>query len=89
MVGPAVNEAEPDRVDVPSVDRKVMLSSDFAASRAEAERRQLVSVGRFALRGVGRAQELFTLDPELAGIGTHAARQCRLDAAAPKRRGQL
>jgi hypothetical protein len=25
----------------------------------------LVSVGRYALRGVGRAEELFTLDPAL------------------------
>jgi adenylate cyclase len=28
------------------------------------ERRRLVSVGRYALRGVGRPQELFTLDPD-------------------------
>ena len=27
-------------------------------------RGRLVSVGRFALRGVGQAKELFTLDPE-------------------------
>jgi len=27
-------------------------------------RKKLVSVGRYALRGVGRPQELFTLDPE-------------------------
>ena len=26
----------------------------------------VISVGRFALRGVGRPQELFTLDPEVA-----------------------
>jgi adenylate cyclase len=32
----------------------------------ETERSEFVSVGRFALRGVGRAQELFTRDPELA-----------------------
>jgi hypothetical protein len=30
-----------------------------------AERGKLVSVGRYALRGVGRAQELFTIDPAL------------------------
>ena len=29
------------------------------------ERARLVSVGRFALRGVGHAKELFTLDPQL------------------------
>ena len=48
-----------------SVDRPVVLSSDFAAATPAAERAELVSVGRFALRGVGRAQELFTLDPAL------------------------
>ena len=32
---------------------------------AHPERATLVSVGRYALRGVGRAQELFTIDPGL------------------------
>ena len=32
---------------------------------AEPERSKLVSVGRYALRGVGRAEELFTIDPGL------------------------
>jgi len=27
-----------------------------------------VSVGRFALRGLGRAQDLYTLDPEILSI---------------------
>jgi adenylate cyclase len=35
----------------------------FAAAASEAERAMLVSVGRYALRGVERPQELFTLDP--------------------------
>jgi adenylate cyclase len=48
-----------------SVDRAVVLSWDFVAATPEAERAGLVSVGRFALRGVGRSQELFTLDPAL------------------------
>ena len=48
-----------------SVDRHVVLSADFAAATPEPERQRLVSVGRYALRGVGRAQELFTLDPAL------------------------
>jgi adenylate cyclase len=47
-----------------SVDRHVVLSAEFAAATPEPERSRIVSVGRFALRGVGRAQELFTLDPE-------------------------
>ena len=37
------------------------MSSTFAASVAE-DRRRLASVGRFALRGVGEPQELYTLD---------------------------
>jgi len=44
----------------PSKVRHVVLSSPFAALAPEAN---LVSLGRYALRGVGRAQELFTLDP--------------------------
>jgi adenylate cyclase len=39
------------------------MSSEFAATTPEPERSSLVSVGRYALRGIGRAQELFTLDP--------------------------
>ena len=46
-----------------SVDAASLLSSDFVAATPEPERATLVSVGRYALRGVGRAQELFTLDP--------------------------
>ena len=30
-----------------------------------AGRRYLVSTGRYALRGIGRAQDLYTLDPEV------------------------
>jgi adenylate cyclase len=47
-----------------SVDRPVLVSTAFAEALPAADRARLVSVGRFALRGVGRAQELFTLDPE-------------------------
>ena len=42
----------------------MVVSSEFAAATPQPERSSLVSVGRYALRGVGRAQELFTLDPE-------------------------
>jgi adenylate cyclase len=65
VVGPAVNEVSRIASMCRSVDRAVVVSADFAAATPEAERRTLVSVGRFALRGVGRAQELFTLDPVL------------------------
>ena len=65
VIGPAVNEVNRIASMCRSVDRHVVMSSDFAAAVPDAERVRLVSVGRFALRGVGRAQELFTIDPEL------------------------
>jgi len=65
VVGPAVNEVSRIAAMCRSVDRGVVLSSDFAAATPPAERANLVSVGRYALRGVKRAQELFTLDPSL------------------------
>jgi adenylate cyclase len=65
VVGPAVNEVSRIASMCRSVDRGVVTSSDFAAAVPEAERVNLVSVGRYALRGVGRAQELFTIDPEV------------------------
>jgi adenylate cyclase len=49
-----------------SVDQHVLLSSAFAAA-AGSDRKRLISVGRYALRGVGRPQELFTLEPDQAG----------------------
>jgi adenylate cyclase len=45
-----------------SVDSSAILSSEFAAATPEPERLKLVSVGRYALRGVGSAEELFMLD---------------------------
>jgi adenylate cyclase len=64
VVGPAVNEVARIASMCRSVDRHVVMSSEFAASVPADERDALVSVGRFALRGVGRAKELFTIDPE-------------------------
>jgi len=64
VVGPAVNEASRILSLCRSVDQPLLVSSAFAD--AIEERHDLVSVGRYALRGVGRAQDLFTLDPELA-----------------------
>ena len=64
VVGPAVNEASRIASMCRSVDRPVLISSTFADTLPADERANLVSVGRFALRGVGQAKELFTLDPE-------------------------
>jgi adenylate cyclase len=64
VVGPAVNEVSRIASMCRSVDRPILMSSAFVATAPAAERARFVSVGRFALRGVGRAQELFTIDPE-------------------------
>jgi adenylate cyclase len=64
VVGPAVNEVSRIASMCRSVDRGIVMSSDFVAAAPPNERARFVSVGRFALRGVGRAQELFTIDPE-------------------------
>jgi len=65
VVGPAVNETSRIASMCRSVDRPVLISSAFAAALPAHKRRELVSVGRFALRGVGRAQDLYTFDPEI------------------------
>ena len=63
VVGPAVNEVARIAAMSRSVERTVLISEAFAEAMARLERGQLVSVGRYALRGVARPQELFTLDP--------------------------
>lgn len=65
VVGPAVNETSRIASMCRSVDRPLLVSSTFAGALPGNERGRLVSVGRFALRGVGKAQDLFTLDPAL------------------------
>jgi adenylate cyclase len=62
VVGPAVNEASRIAAMCRSIEQPVLVSSAFAASAGEAARARLVSVGRYALRGVARPQELYTLD---------------------------
>ena len=61
VVGPAVNEVSRIAAMCRSVDQPLLMSSAFVNSVAQ-ERRRFASVGRFALRGVGAAQDLFTLD---------------------------
>lgn len=63
VVGPAVNEVARIAAMCRSVDRGVLLSQGFADAMPRLDRGRLVSVGRYALRGVERPQELFTLDP--------------------------
>ncbi len=61
VVGPAVNEVSRIAAMCRSVDQPLLVSSAFASALGET-RHSLVSVGRYALRGVGRAQDLFTLE---------------------------
>jgi adenylate cyclase len=63
VLGPAVNEASRIAAMCRSVDQPILLSAAFAA--VGDGQRHLVSVGRYALRGVAHPQELFTLDPDL------------------------
>jgi adenylate cyclase len=61
VVGPAVNEVSRIAAMCRTVDQPILISSAFAESVA-VEQRRFASVGRFALRGVGKPQDLFTLD---------------------------
>ncbi|MBV8360606.1 MAG: adenylate/guanylate cyclase domain-containing protein [Deltaproteobacteria bacterium] len=62
VVGPAVNEVSRIAAMCRSVERDVLLSAAFVSAACPADRHRLVSVGRYALRGIARAQELYTLD---------------------------
>jgi class 3 adenylate cyclase len=60
VVGPAVNEASRIAAMCRSLDQPVLISAAFASVGDIKSR--LVSVGRYALRGVAHPQELFTLE---------------------------
>src|SRR5499427_4678327 len=62
VLGPAVNEASRISAMCRSVDQPVLMSATFA--NVGDIKRRLVSVGRYALRGVAHPQELFTFDPD-------------------------
>jgi adenylate cyclase len=65
VLGPAVNEVSRIAAMCRSAEQPVLVSEAFA--NVEGMRRRLVSVGRYALRGVAQPQELFTLDCAEAG----------------------
>jgi adenylate cyclase len=73
VVGPAVNEVSRIASMCRSVDRELLASSDFRSGLDAPGRGYLVSTGRFALRGIGRAQDLYTLDPDIASDEAVAA----------------
>ena len=66
VVGPAVNEVSRIASMCRSVDRELLVSEAFREGLDAAGRRYLVSTGRFALRGIGRAQDLYTLEPAIS-----------------------
>jgi adenylate cyclase len=66
VVGPTVNEVSRIAAMCSSVDRDLLTSSEFRDGLDATGRGHLVSTGRFALRGIGRAQDLYTLDPAIA-----------------------
>jgi adenylate cyclase len=65
VLGPAVNEASRIAAMCRSIDQPVLMSAAFA--NVGDIKRRLVSVGRYALRGVAHPQELFTFDPDRRG----------------------
>jgi len=64
IIGPAVNEVSRILALSRSVEQDVLLSASFANALGSAMRRRLVSIGRYALRGVAQPQELFIPEPE-------------------------
>jgi adenylate cyclase len=66
VVGPAVNEVSRIASMCNSIDREFLVSSEFRTGLDATGRRYLVSTGRYALRGIGRSQDLYTLDPDIS-----------------------
>ncbi|MFO1060721.1 MAG: adenylate/guanylate cyclase domain-containing protein [Dongiaceae bacterium] len=66
VLGPAVNEVARIEALCRSLDQRVIVSQAFAAAAGE-RRGGLLSLGRYALRGVARPEELFTIDRSAAG----------------------
>jgi adenylate cyclase len=64
IIGPAVNEVSRILALSRSVEQDVLLSASFANALGSALRGRLVSIGRYALRGVAQPQELFIPEPE-------------------------
>jgi adenylate cyclase len=62
VLGSAVNEAARIEALCGSLDQHVIVSSAFAEAAGDEARSRLVSLGRYAMKGVARPQELYTLD---------------------------
>src|SRR4029077_5472071 len=66
VVGPPANEVSRIASMCSSVDRELLMSSAFGTGLDAAGRKYLVSTGRFVLRGISGAQDLYPLDPDIA-----------------------
>jgi adenylate cyclase len=62
VIGPAVNEVCRIATMCRSAGQLTLSSTEFITAARSADKSRLVSVGRYALRGVERPQELFTID---------------------------
>ena len=62
VVGPAVNEVARIEAWCEPLDRALLISAEFAAAVEDTENR-LVSLGRYNLRGIRDAKEIFALAP--------------------------
>jgi adenylate cyclase len=69
VIGPAVNEASRIEALCSQYERNLLVSEDFAAA-ANCSAHRLISIGRFALRGVRSAQAIYTLDAKAAPGGS-------------------
>ncbi len=72
VVGPAVNEVSRIASMCGSAERNLLVSAELRAALREPERDALVAVGRFALRGLNRADCLYTLNPAIVDGGEAA-----------------
>src|ERR1700736_3007179 len=77
VVGPAVNEVSRIASMCSSVERELLASSAFQAGLDVAGRKYFVSTGRFALRGIGKAKDLYTLDPDVSSEESMSGRYAR------------
>jgi len=77
VVGPAVNEVSRIASMCNSVDRDLLLSSAFQAGLDAAGRKYLVSTGRYALRGIRKSQDLYTIDPDVRSDEATSGRYSR------------
>jgi adenylate cyclase len=77
VVGPAVNEVSRIASMCNSVDQEFLVSAAFQAGLDAVGRKHFVSTGRFALRGIGKSQDLYTLDPDLRSDEAMSGRYAR------------